>query len=57
MGRALVVFLSFSFVAVLIVLTVRVAIDSGPTVVVGLAVLVILVLVFGALGALTERRK
>ena len=56
MGRLLVGFLTFGFVAVLIILTVIVAIDSGPTIVVGMAVLVIVVLAFGALGALSERK-
>jgi len=57
MARAVVTVLSFMFVGLLVFLTAVVAWRSGPTIPVGLAVVVVAVLVFGALGSLTERRK
>lgn len=57
MARAAVTVLSFMFVGLLVFLTAVVAWRSGPTIPVGLAVVVVAVLVFGALGSLTERRK
>ncbi len=57
MARAVVTVLSFLFVGLLVFLTVVVASRVGFTVMVGLAVVVVVVLVFGALGSLTERRR
>ncbi|MEJ7717989.1 MAG: hypothetical protein ACR2LY_04330 [Thermoleophilaceae bacterium] len=57
MARAVVTVLSFMFVGLLVFLTVIVASRAGFTVMVGLAIFVVAVLVFGALGSLTERRK
>jgi hypothetical protein len=57
MARAVVTVLSFLFVGLLVFLTVVVASRAGFTVMVGLAVVVVVVLVFGALGSLTERGR
>lgn len=55
MAKGVVLLLCLVFIATLAFLTVRVAIVSGPTIVVVLAVVVLVVLGFGILGALTGR--
>jgi hypothetical protein len=57
MAKGVVLFLCMVFIATLAFLTVRVAITSGPTIVVALAVVVLLVLGFGIFGALTGRNS
>ena len=57
MARAVVTVLSVLFVVMFGFMTLVVAYRSGFTVMVGLALVVLAVLVFGALGSLTERRR
>lgn len=55
MGRGFVYILTLAFVAALAFLTVRVLLKDGLTIVVIVALAILVLLVFGALGALSGR--
>ncbi len=60
MGRAFVYILTLAFVAVFAFLTVRVLLSDGVTIVVVAALVVLVLVVFGGLGAIggrNERRR
>jgi hypothetical protein len=57
MGRGFVYILTLAFVALMAFLTVRVLLDDGVTIVVVAAILVLVLIGFGALGALGGRGR
>jgi hypothetical protein len=57
MGRGFVYILTLAFVALMAFLTVRVLLDDGVTIVVVAAILVVVLIGFGALGALGGRGR
>ncbi len=57
MGRFVVLLLSLIFIGGLAFLTVRVVVEDGFTIVVAAAALILAILVFGVLGALTGRQR
>jgi hypothetical protein len=57
MARSVATLLSLGFVALLAFLTAAVALERGFTLMVGVAVVVVAVLVFGVIGALGSPRR